>query len=92
MAYATVFSIGGVLVMSTAQMLDSNHIVYGIISVVLLTHLSLTLVLVALRINSIGRSDRIDALIAHTRGHSNAAEPGPVHIGRHDDPSAGGGG
>lgn len=66
-AYATLLSVVFVAELGLLAMLDHWPEWINSINVFILIHLSLTLVLVVLRINMVGRDDRINTLIARTR-------------------------
>lgn len=66
-AYATLVSIVLVMELGIASMLAETPAWVSGVSSFLLLHLGLTLVLVLVRVNRIGRSDRVVALTAHAR-------------------------
>lgn len=66
-AYASFLSIVLVGVLGVASVMKSPPTGLSVVSSFLLLHLVLTLLLVLLRINSVGQDDRIAALTAHTR-------------------------
>ena len=69
-AYATLVSILFVLVLGVTSMLKQEPTWLSLANAFLLLHLGVTLVLVLLRINSIGEDDRVAALTAHARKRS----------------------
>ncbi len=71
-AYATFVSLVFVAGLGFASMLDKTPRWMNGVFAFLLFHLSVTLVLVLLRINRIGKNDRVSALTAHAREHSDS--------------------
>jgi hypothetical protein len=82
-AYATFLSVVFVVAVGATGMVEArpswlpiHRTTIGIGSTFLLLHLGLTLVLVVLRINRIGKNDRVAALTAHARAVSESARAG----------------
>jgi hypothetical protein len=71
-AYATFVSLVFVAGLGFASMLDKTPRWMNGVFAFLLFHLSVTLVLVLLRINRIGKNDRVSALTAHAREHGDS--------------------
>lgn len=67
-AYATLVSIVMVIYLGVEALLPEQYVWMTALSSFLLFHLGLTLILMLLRINRIGKTDRLIALTAHARG------------------------
>lgn len=72
-AYATFVSLVFVAALGVGSMLDKTPQWMNGVFTFLLFHLSATLVMVLVRINRIGKNDRVSALTAHAREHGDTS-------------------